>query len=209
MSSKALESLVARGRYANDFREQREIAFGLVDFSTHPELHEQLVKKGGVNTLLHFLTAIQDAEAQQFAALAVANTASSTSVCQDIVMLDGALAGLIHYVGNESGDSIGRQYCALALGNMLVEPGTHKSIVEAGGIGALLTMLKNCCDAKEFDAARYPTVTISHIASNPQYHWQIMLGGALELLIALACCEDSDTQRHALAADFFGVAQRP
>jgi hypothetical protein len=200
MISKALESLVARGRYANDFREQREIAFGLVDFSTHPELHEQLVKKGGVDTLLHFLTAIQDAEAQQFAALAVANMASSTSVCQDIVMLDGALAGLIHYVGNEGGDSIGRQYCALALGNVLVEPGTHTSVVEAGGIGALLTMLKNCCDAKEFDAARYPTVAISHIASNPQYHWQIMLGGALELLVALACCEDSDTQRHALAA---------
>jgi hypothetical protein len=200
MSSKALESLVARGRYANHFREQREIAFGLVDFSTHAEVHEQLVTKGGVDTLLHILTASQDAEAQQFAALAVANTASSTSFCRDIVMREGALAGLIQYVGNEKGDSIGRQYCALTLGNLLVEPETHKSIVEVGGIGALLTMLKNCCDAKEFDVARYPAVAISHVASNPQYHWQIMMGGALELLIALVCCEDSDTQRHALAA---------
>ncbi len=200
MSSKALESLVARGRYANHFREQREIAFGLVDFSTHAEVHEQLVTKGGVDTLLHILTTSQDAEAQQFAALAVANTASSTSVCRDIVIREGALAGLIQYVRNEKGDSIGRQYCALALCNLLVEPDTQKSVVEVGGIGALLTMLKNCFDAKEFDVARYPTVAVSHVASNPQYHWQIMLGGALELLIALVCCEDSDTQRYALAA---------
>lgn len=200
MSSKILEALVARGRYATNFREQREVAFGLADLSTDPGGHEQLVTKGAIATLLHLIIATQDAEAQQIAALAVANTASSTSICRDIADLDGVVVGLVRYIGNERGDSIGRQYCALALGNLLVAPSTHELVVDVGGIGALLTMLKNCCDSGEFSAARYPTLAISHIASNPKYHWHIMIGGALEHIVALACCDDSDTQRQALAA---------
>ena len=40
------------------------------------ELHERIVKKGGIKSLLRLLTSSQDAEAQRFSALAMANCAS-------------------------------------------------------------------------------------------------------------------------------------
>ncbi len=46
--SKVLESLVARGRRVRNFRESREITFGLADLSTKSRLtYERLVKKRG------------------------------------------------------------------------------------------------------------------------------------------------------------------
>ncbi|KAL3772442.1 hypothetical protein ACHAW5_008732 [Stephanodiscus triporus] len=129
----------------------REIAFGLADLSTNPEVHERLVKKGGIETLVGLLTTAQDAEAQQFAALAVANTASTKALCNDIVRLNGVVAGLVQYVRNEQGDSIGRQYSAMALGNLLAEPGAHETVVHSDAVAALIVMLKNCCDAREME----------------------------------------------------------
>ncbi len=43
--SKLLEMLVARGRRVRRPREQREVAFGLADMSTHPEVHIRMVQK--------------------------------------------------------------------------------------------------------------------------------------------------------------------
>lgn len=198
--AKVLESLIARGRRVRNFRESREITFGLADLSTNVENHERLLKKGGVDALVNILTTAQDAEAQQFAALAVANTASSKALCGEIIQLDGVVENLVKYVGNEQADSIGRQMTAMALGNILADPGTHEVVVAAGGIGALMTMLKNCCDAGELEAGKHAAFGISNVASNVQHHQQIVEAGAIELLVALACCEDPDTQRQALGA---------
>jgi hypothetical protein len=77
------------------------------------------VKKGGIETLDRFLTTAQDAQAQQFSALAIANTASTKALCNNIVRLDGVVACLVQCVGKEQGDSIGRQYSTMALGNLL------------------------------------------------------------------------------------------
>ena len=198
--SKVLESLVARGRRVRNFRETREVTFGLADLSTHPDVHERLVKKGGIETLVHILITAQDAEAQQFAALAVANTAATKTLCNDIAKLDGVIAGLVQYVGNEQADAIGRQYSAMAIGNILAEPATHEVTVEAGCIDALITMMTNCVDARELESGKYAAFAIANIASNCQYHKQLVKGGSIELLVALACCEDPDTQRQSLAA---------
>ena len=184
-----------------NFRETREITFGLADLSTHPDVHERLVKKGGIETLVNILVTAQDAEAQQFAALAVANTAATKALCNDIVKLDRVIAGLVQYVGNEQADAIGRQYSAMAIGNMLAEPATHEAIVEAGCIDALITMMTNCVDARELESGKYAAFAIANIASNCQCHKQLVEGSAsIELLVALACCEDPDTQRQSLAA---------
>jgi hypothetical protein len=53
--SKVLEALIARGRRVKRPREQREVAFGLAELSTHPEIHVKFLKKGGLKTLLHLL----------------------------------------------------------------------------------------------------------------------------------------------------------
>lgn len=195
-----LESLVARGRRVRNFRETREITFGLADLSTQQDVHQRLVQKGGIETLVNILISAQDAEAQQFAALAIANTAATKSLCNEIIKLDGVVSGLVQYVANEQADSIGRQYSALAIGNLLADPTTHESIVESGVIGAIITMLQNCCDARELESGKYAAFALANIASNRQYHTKIVDGGGIELLIALACCDDSDTQRQSLAA---------
>ena len=70
-----LESLIARGRHPRNVKDEREISFGLAEISTNADLHERLVNKGGVETLASLLVNSQDSESQQFAALAIANTA--------------------------------------------------------------------------------------------------------------------------------------
>lgn len=198
---KVLESLVARGRRrGNSYKDQREITFGLADLSTQTECHQRLVKKSGVSTLVDILLSSQDAEAQQFAAIAIANTSSTTSLAVDIVQLKGVVEGLINYTGNEAADSTGRQYCAMALGNLLADQSTHERIVELGVTTALVTMLKNCTDGRELESGRHTAFALSNLASDPAYHEQIVEQGAIELLVALACCEDIDTQRQAIAA---------
>ncbi|KAL3789563.1 hypothetical protein ACHAWO_009126 [Cyclotella atomus] len=198
---KVLESLVARGRRrGNSYKDQREITYGLADLSTQKECHERLVKKSGVSTLVDILISSQDAEAQQFAAIAVANTSSTTSLASDIVQLEGAVEGIVKYTGNEAADSTGRQYCAMALGNLLADQSTHERIVELGVITALITMLKNCTDGRELESGRHTAFALSNLASNSTYHVEIVEQGAIELLVALACCEDIDTQRQAISA---------
>ncbi len=198
--SKELESLVARGRRVRNFREQREITFGLADLSTEKSIHERIVKKGGVDTLINLLNTAQDSEAQQFAALAIANTSSTGSLCNDIVNLEGVVTGLIQYVGNEERDSIGRQYCAMALGNLLSDQSTHEEITKVGCIDALIKMLTNFCVGRELEAGKNAAFAISNLSSSRCYHNEIVEKGALPLLVALSCSEDPDTQRQALFA---------
>ena len=40
--AKVLEALIAKGRRVRRPREQKEVAFGICDLSTHPELHERI-----------------------------------------------------------------------------------------------------------------------------------------------------------------------
>ena len=84
-----------------NYREQREVCFGLADLSTNKSVHDRLVRKGGIGTLSNLLATAQDAEAQQFAALGIANTSSSRALCEEIVQLDGLAEGLIEYIANE------------------------------------------------------------------------------------------------------------
>ena len=49
--AKVLESLIAKGRRVRRPPEQKEVAFGLADLSTHEELLERMVQKGGVKSL--------------------------------------------------------------------------------------------------------------------------------------------------------------
>ena len=76
--AKVLESLIAKGRRVRRPPEQKEVAFGLADLSTHEELLERMVQKGGVKSLLMLLTKSTDADAQRFSALALANAASAS-----------------------------------------------------------------------------------------------------------------------------------
>ncbi len=82
--------------------------FWLANLSTNPEVYTQLVRKGGIETCVRFLTIAQDVKAQQFAALAIANMASTKALCNNIVRLDGVVAGLVQFVGNEQGNLMGR-----------------------------------------------------------------------------------------------------
>ena len=52
--SKLLEMLVARGRRVRRPREQREVAFGLADMSTHPEVHIRMVQKVSLKLFYFF-----------------------------------------------------------------------------------------------------------------------------------------------------------
>ncbi len=197
-----LESLVARGRHPRNVKDQREITFGLAELSTNEDIHERLVIKGGVETLANLLDTCADSESQQFAALAIANTASTNSLCKKIAKLDDVMESIVAYVGNkkENSDPIGRQYCAMALGNLLADPDNHKSIIEMKCISALITMLQNCSDGRELESGTYAAFAISNIAIDCSYHEQIVGEGAIELLVALACCDDEEARRHALLA---------
>ena len=98
--AKVLEALIAKGRRVRRPREQKEVAFGLADLSTHEELHERIVKKGGCKSLIQLLMKSTDNEAQRFAALAIANIASA--VFNRITMVqDDILQHLIAYIMNE------------------------------------------------------------------------------------------------------------
>ena len=76
--AKVLEALIAKGRRVRRPREQKEVAFGLADLSTHEDLLEKIVQKGGVKSLLTLMTKSQDPDAQRFSALALGNCSSAS-----------------------------------------------------------------------------------------------------------------------------------
>lgn len=75
--AKVLETLIAKGRRVKRPKDQREVAFGLADLSTHGELHLKIVQKGGVSALVKLLEGSEDLEAQRFAAVALGNICST------------------------------------------------------------------------------------------------------------------------------------
>ena len=77
---------------------------------------------------MNLLAGSQDNEAQRFAALAIGNCASA-SYNRLAIVAKGVLA-LVDYTAAEGNDLIGRQYCAMALGNLAAEPMNHEEIVE-------------------------------------------------------------------------------
>lgn len=159
------------------------------------ELHERIVKKGGVKSLLNLLTHSQDAEAQRFSALAIANCASAVFNRLPIVA-EGTLQPLVDYIKDESSDLIGRQYCAMGIGNLAAEPENHEEIVKLDGIDALMSLLKT----EDVESGRYSAFALSNLAANANHRQQIVDEGGPAALVALACCEDLNAQRQALAA---------
>jgi hypothetical protein len=154
-----------------------------------------MVKKGAVKSLLTILTQSEDAEAQRFSALALANCASA--VFNRITMVeDGALEPLILYTREEGSDLIGRQYCAMCLGNLAAEPENHEEIVKLEAIDAIMILLRT----EDVESGRYAAFAISNLAANANHREQIVEEGGPEALVALACCEDVNAQRQALAA---------
>lgn len=192
--AKVLEALIAKGRRVRRPREQKEVAFGLADLSTHEELHDRIVKKGGIRSLLELLRRSQDAEAQRFSALCIANCASAVFTRLQIVE-DGVLEPLISFVKEDDADMIVRQYSAMALGNLAAEPENHDEIVKLGGINALVTLLK----ASDIESGRYAAFALSNLAANANLRDDVVLSGAVPALIALACCEDFNVQRQSLS----------
>lgn len=192
--AKVLESLIAKGRRARRPAEQKEVAFGLADLSTHEELLERLVQKGGIKSLLLLLTKSTDNDAQRFAALALANSASA-AFNRIRIASEGTIPIIVDYMKDNEHDIIARQYCSMALGNLAAEPENHMEIVKSEGIEALIAVLRT----EDIEAGRYSAFGLANIGANANHRERIVEAGAVPSLIALACAEDLNAQRQALA----------
>ena len=137
-----LEALSARARQVKKSREQREVAFGLADLSTKPDMHVRMVDKGGVRALIRILERSPDLEAQRFSALALGNVASTHENKAPLVD-EGLMRPLLEYTAAEQGDIIAKQYCCLYLGNLLSEPENHDEFVKLEGLEVLVGMVKH------------------------------------------------------------------
>ena len=197
--AKVLEGLIARGRRVHHAREQRDVAFGLADLSTHGELHDRIVTKGGIKTLVHLLTTSQDVEAQRFSALAIANTSCAEEHRVQVANLDNSLMHMTNYINSEEFDLMTRQYCAMALGNLAADPENHENIVKLGGVVALILLLRYGANEQDFDSARYASFALANLAANSHYRKIIVDEGAIEPLILISCFDDLNVQRHAMS----------
>lgn len=202
--SKVLEALVAKGRQARRPREQKEVAFGLADLSTHEEMHERILNKGGIKTLVQLLVTSSDIDTQKFSALAIANCSSASYNRKAIAKGNGeeTLLHLIDKTKNNDVDPHVRQYCAMALGNLSAEEENHSNIVKLGGIDALVVLLKSSwLQGGEIESGRYAAFALSNLASNSTYRDQIVEDNAcIESLVTMCCCEDNNVQWQALSA---------
>lgn len=192
--AKVLEALIAKGRRVQRAIEQKEVAFGLADLSTHEELLERMVQKGGIKSLLLLITRSKDRDAQRFSALALANI-SSAAFNRSKIADEGTIPTLINIMKDTDSDIICRQYCAMALGNLAAEPNNHLEIVKCDGIESLLAVLRT----EDIDAGRYAAFALANIGANSTYRERIVELGAIPSLISLACSEDINAQRQALA----------
>lgn len=196
-----LEGLIAKGRRVTHIREQREVAFGLADLSTHSELHERIVLKGGIKTLLHILNHSRDLEAQRFAVLAMANiTASSHVVRVNMTQDEKVVFYLLEFMKSEENDTIAKQYCAMAIGNLAVSRETHSIVMESYGISILVAFLRFGTNDQNYETTQYAAFALSNLASNEICCKEMTNLGALESLVLAACFDDTDVQRHALTA---------
>jgi hypothetical protein len=201
--SRVLEALIARGRRVRRPREQREVAFSLANLSTQQDQHVRLVEKGGIISLLFLLQKSPDPEAQRFAALALGNVASTVGARRGMVD-EGVLPPLIKYIEDEGGDMIGRQYCALAVGNIGADFDTHKEIMQLDGARALVVLLQ----MEDTQCGRYAAFALANLAADGDYRYDVVEENSIPGLIALACTQDVSAQKQALAA-LRGLAMSP
>lgn len=82
--NRLIEALIAKARRVKRTRDVREVSFGLADLSTKAQLHERMVEKGAVRSLLK-LVQCQTHEAQRFATLALGNISSSAGTKRTMV----------------------------------------------------------------------------------------------------------------------------
>lgn len=205
--SKILEALIARGRRARNPREQKGVASGLAEQSTQKELHERFYKKGGISTLLTLLRTSTDFEAQRLSALAIANCVSAPQCYRSVIQQeDTLLITLTEYVKDAEKDPQGRNYCAMAIGNLAVEAGNHEDIVNLGAIEAIIQLLHSYPNNGE--AGRFGAFALSNLAGNEKFHRKMVDNGAIEILVALACTDNQRTQHWALAA-LRGICSSP
>ena len=138
-----MEALIARACMVGiKPREQREVALGLADLSTKPEMHVRMVEKGGVRALIRIMERSHDPEAQRFSALALSNVASTHETKNPLVD-EGLMRPLLEYTSAEEGDRIAKQHCCLCLGNLLSEPENHDEFVKLEGLKVLVEQLKH------------------------------------------------------------------
>eukprot|EP00940_MAST-03C_sp_MAST-3C-sp2_P002171 g2171.t1 len=202
MQNRLIEALIAKARRVKRTRDVREVAFGLADLSTKPQLHERMVGKGAVKSLLK-LVGCQTHEAQRFAALALGNLSSSPGTKKTMADQD-VMKPLIKFMTDEGNDSLACQYAALCIGNLMSDPENHEELVKQGGLAALVELLKS----KDIGQGRYAAFALSNICTNSQFSQEVVDEGSIEPLVALACAEDRDAQRQALAA-LRGLAMNP
>jgi hypothetical protein len=195
-----LERLVAKGRRVHNAKDQREVAFGLADLSTHEELHHRIVQKGGIKTLIHLLTESRDVETQRFSALALANTSCADIHRIDIALQENSLMHLTEFIRNDEADLVGRQYCAMALGNLAADPENHPNIAMVGGIEAIVLLLKLGAKEQDLESGRFAAFALSNLVANSKYRNQVVSEGAIDPLVILACSDDFNVQKQALAA---------
>lgn len=112
------------------------------------------------------------------------------------IVEEGVLTTLITYTADNKNDLIGRQYCAMAIGNLAAEPEIHEEIVHSEGIHALMCLLKT----EDIESGRYAAFALSNLAANANHRAAIVDHGAAAALVALACCDDINAQRQALSA---------
>jgi kinesin family protein 5 len=168
--AKVLESLIAKGRRAGRPKDQKEIAFGLADLSTHEDLLERIVQKGGIKSLLILLTRSTETDAQRFSALAIANAASAPYNRVRIAS-EGTIPVLVDYINESENDIIGRQYCAMALGNLAAEPENHLEIVQSQGIASLVSLIK----AEDIEGGRYAAFALANLGANGDLYFVRLL----------------------------------
>ena len=196
-----LEATIARGRRVRTPAAQREVAFALASASPNVESHEPLTQKGGIRTLVHLLTQSQDDEVQRFAILALANTSVTALYRLQIANEANALENLVSYLSHEATDRIGKQYCAMAIGNLAANVGNHEAIAKYGGIPALVSILVAAAKDQSMDVGRYAAFALANlVAASANHRKEAVDCGAIEPLIIFACANKGAVQHQALAA---------
>ena len=111
------------------------------------------------------------------------------------VATEGSIPVLVAYIKNADADIVGKQYCAMALGNLAAEPENHMEILKSSGIEALISLLKT----EDVEAGRYAAFALSNLAANANHREKIVEEGGVACLVSLACSEDINAQRQAMS----------
>ena len=194
-----LEANIAKGRRVRTVSAQREVAFALCAASATQTIHEGIVKKGGIKTLVTLLQS-QDEEVQRFAILALANTSVTALYRLQIANEASALEHVVSYLSHEASDKIGKQYCAMVVGNLAANAENHEAIARFGGIPALVSLLTAAAKDQGMEGGRYAAFALANLAASANHRKEIVDCGAMEPLIVFACVDDNAVQHQAVAA---------